>query len=67
MAYGPSQPGMFRLAATYVDKILRGAPVGQLPVERPSKFELVINMRIAKALNLTIPPSVRQRADQVIE
>jgi putative ABC transport system substrate-binding protein len=67
MAYGPSQPAMFRLAATYVDKILRGAPVGQLPVERPSKFELVINMRIAKALNLTIPPSVRQRADQVIE
>ena len=67
MAYGPSQPGMFRLAATYVDKIFRGAPVGQLPVERPSKFELVVNLKTAKALGLTIPPSLLQRADQVIE
>ena len=67
MAYGPSQPGMFRLAATYVDKIFRGAPVGQLPVERPSKFELVVNLKTAKALGLTISPSLLQRADQVIE
>ena len=67
MAYGPSQPGMFRIAATYVDKIFRGAPVGQLPVERPSKFELVVNLKTAKALGLTIPPSLLQRADQVIE
>jgi len=67
MAYGPSQTEMFRLAATYVDKILRGARVGQLPVERPSKFELVVNLKVAKALGLTIPPSLLQRADQVIE
>ena len=67
MAYGPSQPGMFRLAATYVDKIFRGAPVGQLPVERPSKFDLVINLKTAKALGLTIPPSLLARADQVID
>jgi putative ABC transport system substrate-binding protein len=67
MAYGPSQPEMFRLAATYVDRILRGARAGELPIERPSRFELVINLKTAKALGLTISPSLLQRADQVIE
>ena len=66
MVYGPNQPEYYRRLSVYIDKILRGAKPADLPIEEPTKFDFIINLKAAKALGLTIPPSLLARADEVI-
>jgi putative ABC transport system substrate-binding protein len=67
MSYGPNLPDLYRRAAEFADKILRGAKPADIPVEQPTKFELIVNLKSAKTLGLTIPGTVLSRADEVIE
>jgi putative ABC transport system substrate-binding protein len=67
LSYGPDPVDLYRRAATYVDRILRGEKPGDLPVQFPTKFQMVVNRRTATALHLAIPPSIMLRADEVIE
>jgi len=67
MSYGPDLIDVFRRGATYVDKIIKGAKPADLPIQQPTKFELVINVKAASALNISIPPALLSRADEVVE